>query len=596
MASRILFENLQALNSTSLCRSSLLIILLFLFSCGSTKEVSEVKNIQTEADETFTERNREKALQLFVSGALFDAKEQYSQAVLEYQDALRFAPDEPAIYFALAKSYRALSKFEQAQAHINKAIQFDPSQKWYYELAGQIAFEHQEFARAAEFFESFSKKDPSNSNALYMLAAAYTADEKYEMALEVYDQYILTFGLELDVLYKKLLLQVQIKRLPEAIITVQEMRMMDPDNEELLYTQGDLLTKLSRFDEAITIFKELLAKNPKDVRAMVSLSETFIQRKDWKNFEELVQTMFSNRELNQEDKLNIGQLYLERAAKDSTMLKPAEIVITRLQKDFPKEWKPFWFLGVVFMENHKYDKAIDQFKQLIVLNPLWQPGWENLGIAYLSNNDAQNAIKTFQSALKKLTSSGSRLRALLGLSYSQASQDDETVQTIEEVVNRPVDLDEPMLFQCYTVLGMTYDKLRRYPESEKYYEEALKLRPEDALVLNNLAYSLSERDQQLERALEMAKIAVEKDSTNGAYLDTYGWVYYKLGRYKEALVWIDKAVKAGRESAAVLEHLGDVYYKLGDKVKALENWKKAFSLNQSNKALENKLNALKMSP
>lgn len=77
--------------------------------------------------------------------------------------------------------------------------------------------------------------------------------------------------------------------------------------------------------------------------------------------------------------------------------------------------------------------------------------------------------------------------------------------------------------QVYSTLGIAYDRLGNAIESQRNYEEALKLDPENALVLNNLAYSLSERDQQLERCLEMAKVAVQKEPNNGAYLDTIGW-------------------------------------------------------------------------
>ena len=110
-----------------------------------------------------------------------------------------------------------------------------------------------------------------------------------------------------------------------------------------------------------------------------------------------------------------------------------------------------------------------------------------------------------------------------------------------------------------------------------------------ALVNNNYAYSLSERGERLDDALEMVKISIEAEPTNSSYLDTVGWVYYKLGDYAKAKEYIEKAIEVGGESAVMLEHLGDILYKLGKKDSAMEFWQKAFTLDTSNNELKNKI-------
>ena len=92
----------------------------------------------------------------------------------------------------------------------------------------------------------------------------------------------------------------------------------------------------------------------------------------------------------------------------------------------------------------------------------------------------------------------------------------------------------------------------------------------------------------LHGALEMIKIAMEADSSNSSYLDTYGWIFFKLGEYDKAYYYIKKAIDIdGETNAVVLEHLGDV---LGnDWAKAVEYWKKALDLDSSNESLINKV-------
>jgi Tfp pilus assembly protein PilF len=121
------------------------------------------------------------------------------------------------------------------------------------------------------------------------------------------------------------------------------------------------------------------------------------------------------------------------------------------------------------------------------------------------------------------------------------------------------------------------------------YEEALKIDPRSHLVLNNYSYSLAERGLQLQRALEMAKDAVKAEPENASYLDTIGWVYYKLSKYRQAEEYITRAVKTDKASPVVHEHLGDIYFQLGQKEKALEFWQKAFELDGKNQALKDKI-------
>ena len=87
----------------------------------------------------------------------------------------------------------------------------------------------------------------------------------------------------------------------------------------------------------------------------------------------------------------------------------------------------------------------------------------------------------------------------------------------------------------------------------------------------------------------MAKQAVGFDPDNSSYLDTYGWVLFKLGNYEEAEEWIAKSLDKGDNSAVVIEHYGDVLWKLDDKDKAVEYWEKALNAGEGSEFLEMKV-------
>jgi tetratricopeptide (TPR) repeat protein len=138
-------------------------------------------------------------------------------------------------------------------------------------------------------------------------------------------------------------------------------------------------------------------------------------------------------------------------------------------------------------------------------------------------------------------------------------------------------------------LGLIYNAQEKWTECDSVYEVALKSDSMNALVNNNYAYALSERGLQLERAMIMVNIALKADSNNSSYLDTKGWIYFKLKQYDKAKDFIQQAISAGGESSTTLEHLGDAKFMIGEKKSAVEIWQKAYNLDTTNNNLKNKI-------
>jgi Tfp pilus assembly protein PilF len=180
-----------------------------------------------------------------------------------------------------------------------------------------------------------------------------------------------------------------------------------------------------------------------------------------------------------------------------------------------------------------------------------------------------------------------------GNAYSQKKKWEESIKILEEgadyIVNN-IRMEE----QFYSFLGDAYNQIKDDANSDKYYEKVLKLNPDNDYVLNNYAYFLSLRNQDLERAATMAKRAVElKPGT--ANQDTYGWVLYQMGNYDEAAIMIKKAIDNGEPaSAVILEHYGDVLWKLDRKEEAIEYWEKAKAVGKGSGFLEKKVEDKKL--
>ena len=140
-------------------------------------------------------------------------------------------------------------------------------------------------------------------------------------------------------------------------------------------------------------------------------------------------------------------------------------------------------------------------------------------------------------------------------------------------------------------LAMAYDKNRKWEKSDQLYIDLIARDTKDAQAYNNYAYSLVERNEEIDYALTLAEKAIQLSPNTSAYLDTVGWIYFKLGNFEKAKEFIAQSIVYDGSSAVVLEHYGDVLVALEEKDEALVFYKKAFELDQDNSALSEKISS-----
>jgi tetratricopeptide (TPR) repeat protein len=131
----------------------------------------------------------------------------------------------------------------------------------------------------------------------------------------------------------------------------------------------------------------------------------------------------------------------------------------------------------------------------------------------------------------------------------------------------------------YRVLGDLAHHGGKFEDALRWYEKAVQLNNQNHLALNNYAYSLAEQGKELERALKLANRALAIRPNEGAYYDTRAWIYYKMGRYEEALKDMRIAVDITPTTAELRYHLAAIYAKLGRKQDALVELEKALALD-----------------
>jgi tetratricopeptide (TPR) repeat protein len=260
-----------------------------------------------------------------------------------------------------------------------------------------------------------------------------------------------------------------------------------------------------------------------------------------------------------------------------------------LVRDDPTEPLGYYYLGAIALDEKKTEQAADYFSKAVLLNPELEQGYHDLARAQLILGRIKEALDTLEKARAKFggTYVGEFLTGMACLrqkDYSEAIKHYIAAEIIGQASN-PKKTNEFLFFQ----LGSAYEREGDAAQAEKYFQKALVLSPDFADALNYLGYMWAERGENLGKARELIEKAVKLEPKNAAYLDSLGWVLFKLNRPQQALGYLQKAVEFAEEPDPTLfDHLGDVYTALGQKEKAVEAWRKSLSL-EPNEQIQKKL-------
>tara|TARA_A100001015_G_scaffold287860_1_gene358091 strand:+ start:770 stop:2383 length:1614 start_codon:yes stop_codon:yes gene_type:complete len=127
------------------------------------------------------------------------------------------------------------------------------------------------------------------------------------------------------------------------------------------------------------------------------------------------------------------------------------------------------------------------------------------------------------------------------------------------------------------------DKLNKWEDSKKLLIKLISENPKDAYALNYLSYSMAIRNEDLIKAKNLIKKALEIEKNNGFFLDTLGWIQFKLNDVDKAVRSLQLAIELEPNNSEIIDHLGDIYYKIGRKKEAIYEWKRALIGNADNK-------------
>ena len=204
----------------------------------------------------------------------------------------------------------------------------------------------------------------------------------------------------------------------------------------------------------------------------------------------------------------------------------------------------------------------------------------------VGNNESLNFINL---EFKKIVSPNKKILFDMANFYKNFKKYDEAIiyyTQLIEIFDDNSEIKQDLLYRR----GGTYERMKEYSKSDKDLQDSLKIDPDDAYVLNYLAYSWLERNFKIEEAIKMLETAYELESDDPYIIDSIGWAYYLTNDYKKAEKFLKRAVELMPDDSIVNDHYGDILWKLDRKIQARYFWRNVLKMEDVDEEMLNKIN------
>lgn len=531
--------------------------------------------------------DKKKNATFFSNGLQSKYREDTEGAIRNFEQALRFMPDDAASMYELSEQYSNAGRIEEAFNMIQKAAKIEPENKWYQMRLGLFYRNLEQYNDFIKLYEKLTQKYPEDPDMLSELIDAYLVTENYSKALEKMDLLEQQVGENEFITEQRLQVFKRQGNTKKVVSELEKLIEQNPDNIRYYGLLASFYAENGKIKEAIKTYEKIEEINPEHPYINVSLLELYDMTGDKdKAFDELLAAI-RNKNLDITTKANTYDYWMNKNQGASNIDEQARQCGEAFVETHPDNKLGYLILGSCYFIEENAVKSKELYQKVLAIDSTDFFGWQNLIISESRLNENE-AVRDHAVAALKYYPMQPVFYWYAGVANAVMENNEDAISYLEK--GRRYTSDKMQMSEFDAFLGDIYHQQGEEDKAFDAYDRTLRNNPDNALVLNNYAYYLSLRGERLEEALEMAIRANELVPDNVYYTDTYAWVLYKLGRYKEAEKIMKKCLGLEKNpSGANLEHYGDILLKLGKESEAMEYWKKAQQAGGASKELDQKL-------
>src|SRR6266568_4555061 len=500
-------------------------------------------------------------------------------AIEQYERIVKIEPDNIDDHLLLGRLYRLNNDLQKAENELKTAVQLDPNSE---EAITTLALLYSEEGDTTHALQVLSSVPATGRSAkLYSaLGTTYEQRKDYKNAIEAYKKAV----------------------------------QLDRDNLDAIRGLAENLLNDGQMDAALDQYKVIVDANPEDAQTYLRIAEIYRKQEKYDLALESLKKAETMVPDSMEVPYNVALVYQAQGRSDEAakilqdLLKKTEKPDTNYsQSDRSNRAVFIERLGRIYRDQSNYSAAVETFRKMLTLgDESAESGYQEIIDTYREAKQWPQATAAAREGVQKLPNNRD-LRMVLDAQLADTGDADKALADVRSLLKGTAE-DRPVyvaLAQMNTRLkrwadaeaalnkaeqlstkpedkqyvaflrGSTYERQKKYDEAEAEFRKVLAAEPQSAVTLNYLGYMNADRGVRLEESLNYIKQAVSLEPGNGAYLDSLGWAYFKLGKYDLAEENLNKASQHMGSDPSVQEHLGDLYQKTGRLKLAAAHWERA---------------------
>ena len=505
-------------------------------------------------------------------------------AIEQYQEIVKLDPQSVDDHLLLGRLYRLGNELQKAEAELNTAIKLDPNSEEAVTTLAMLYTDEGDTAHALKVLSSIP--DSARSAKLYSaLGAAYEQRKDYKSAIDAYKHAI----------------------------------MLDRDNLDAIRGLAENLFNDGQLDAALEQYKVISDSNPEDAQSYLQMAEIYRHQSKFDLALEALKKADTLAPDSAGVPYNMAVIYQAQGRYDDAarllldLIKKTERSSETSTSQADRNNRAIFIerLGMIYREQENYAAAVDTFRKMLTLgDENARSGYQEIIDTYRDAKQWGQATAVAKEAVEKrpndrdlrmvldsqLADTGDFDRAVadmrgmlkngpedrdvylrLAIIYTRAKRWTDAAQSLDKAEELSTKADDKAYVNF--LRGDFYQRQKLYDQAESEFRKVLAVTPpsdpQAAATLNYLGYMNADRGVKLDESLSYIKQALTFEPNNGAYLDSLGWAYFKLGKYDLAEENLNKAAVHMGSDPTVQEHLGDLYQKTGRLKLAAAHWDRA---------------------
>ncbi|MGB3341979.1 MAG: tetratricopeptide repeat protein [bacterium] len=523
--------------------------------------------------------NSESAYELFSIGNNLELEGNITEAVKYYEKVLEIAPETPEIYNTLANALFKLRKFDRGISVAKQGLALFPEDITIYNTIAIGNIGKNDLPMSIKYYKQALLLAPDNIDIFNSLSILYEGVGDFKSASKI----LLSMPdtLKTPETYVRLgTIAGKVNDHHQAIEYFRRGYAMDTTDMIALIGIGTGYDLLNVKDSAIYYYEQTL----KDDSLILTVGKRLVDLySDIDDFQRLIRMANTVLELDHFDghvRRSLGYAFYKIGELDQAL--DEFLIASRLD---PGDTYSRFYAGKIHLDKGNYKTAMYEIEQALKINPDFIELWVYLGFIAIDLKNFETAEYAFTQAAFH---GGDLVQVYYLLGVSAEMQDEDARAYFH--YNKALGMDQDNLSSLEALANLC-ERMGKKQETLKIFHKIIEIDTTNATALNYVGYAYAEKNERLEYALELIDKALLIEPANGYYIDSRGWVYYRMGEYEKALEDMERAASIV-EDAVIFEHLGDVYIKLEKHDKAREAYKKALVYEPNSKELKTKIKAL----